>query len=158
MFGAYRLPFGSVPIAFCCFILMTTQASGHGGDGGPPVAAPKILPKLGTPRAPKTVPALLSSDELQKIVNEKGPPPEDVLLANCMFQGIAPCRGIQIRLEDEHGKKILSANTGQSGLVGFEGLDPDEAYILKVENANFESEIEAVPGKMWGLKPSRRNL
>ncbi len=139
------------------FLIVNSQnAFSHGGGEALSNEKPKKIVAESMGRAPKTSPSLLPFEDFLSVAQNHNAIPEDVLLVSCKLSTVN-CRGIQVALLDTSGAKVLEANTGSSGFVGFQGLKPKDNYLVKIESEKYEGMSQVHPGKSWNLQGERRN-
>lgn len=131
-----------------------TKAYAHGG--GASEKAPEKVEKPHETRVAAKNPDVLADSELRKL-KEFQKTPEDVILVRCTLSEYAVCRGLDVALYDLAGKRVLMANTGTEGVVGFQGLRANTKYIAKIDNEKYLGEIEARGGQFLVINGDRKN-
>lgn len=124
------------------FVLFPISAIAHGGAHE--AAAPKKT-TAAPPRATVPKPELLAPFMIQTILDGDHVP-SDVLLVRCNFTESTPCRGISISLSDSEGHRVLLGHSGGDGWVGFQGLNKEMEYKVKIENAKYTGEFSLRAG------------
>lgn len=145
------------------FVVLVTLVSqfafAHGGGPGgdnaekqqktAPAQRPISMRKVATaPEAmnPSDIAPILSGSSI----------PADVAPIRCSLGEFSECRGLAVVLKDFDGHEIASTNTGTDGLLAFEGLKPNVAYIAAITSERYSGEVRITGGKVWALNAERR--
>lgn len=126
---------------------LMAHGESHGNDA-------RKQEKKDQPRFAATKPAILEPFLVQTIL-DGDKVPADVILVRCNFTESTPCRGISISLSDTEGKRVLTGHSGTDGWVGFQGLNKDSQYKVKIESTRYAGELPARPGDIQRMAATR---
>lgn len=129
--------------------LISVAVFAHGND----------VPKMGVAkpkeiaRTKVTVPAVLTESEVVRLASLKVVP-NDILLVRCHLALMSYCRGFDVEINGNNGLKLVS-NTGAAGIVGFQGLDPEQSYQIEIQNRKYLGKTSSYSGKLANLTAQR---
>jgi len=146
--------------SFCVLAAFTSQvAFAHGGGPGGNKSESqeklKSAPSAVSLRKVAKSPEAMNPSDIAPIIS--GPSiPADVAPIRCSLGEFSECRGLAVSLKDFDGHEIASANTGTDGLLAFEGLKPNVAYIASITSERYSGEVRVTGGSVWALNAERR--
>lgn len=126
-------------------------ASAHGVSEAPSKIPEPIISERSVPQSPRTI----TNEDMRKLLSSVGVP-KDILIVRCTLGKFASCRGLDISLHTSDGKRILTANTGTNGIVGFEGLPEDIHFVARIESSKYQGEVQGGSARVLTINGDRK--
>lgn len=131
------------------------HGGGPGGDSKEKQEKAATAPRAVSMRKIAKSPEAMNPSDIAPIIS--GPViPSDVAPIRCSLGEFSECRGLAVSLKDFDGHEVASSNTGTDGLLAFEGLKPNVAYIASITSERYSGEVRITGGRVWALNAERR--
>ena len=134
--------------------ILSLSAFAHGGGSAPEkktVRSKEVQRSRLTPSHPEA----LQDEQLEVFASQKEIA-RDVVVIRCRLNEFSLCRGLEIVLLNLEGRELARAHTKTSGFVGFEGLQANANYIVRIASEKYYGETQIQSGSTFVVDGKRR--